>query len=127
MSRVINFKISGDLKKTDGFLHRIVQRHYREKLNHYGFLGVQALQAATPKDTGKTAESWSYEIAQEGDRLGLYWKNDNRNDGVLIAILLQYGHGTGTGGWVEGLDYINPALRPIFQKMATDIWKEVIG
>ena len=127
MSRVVNFKVSGNLKKTDGFLHGIVQRHYEKKLHHYGVLGVQALQAATPKDSGKTAESWSYEIAQEGDRLGLYWKNDNRNDGVLIAILLQYGHGTRTGGWVEGLDYINPALRPIFQKMATEVWKEVIG
>ena len=127
MSRVISFKTSGNFKKTEGILSRILQHHYREKLHHYGFLGVQALQIATPKDSGKTAESWSYEIVQEGDRLGLYWKNDNRNDGVLIAILLQYGHGTGTGGWVEGLDYINPALRPIFQKMANEVWKEVIG
>ena len=127
MAKVISFKTTGNLKKTEGFLSRIVQQHYRNKLNHYGFLGVQALQAATPKDTGLTAESWSYEIAQEGDRLGLYWKNGSQNDGVLIAILLQYGHGTGTGGWVEGLDYINPALRPIFQKMANEIWKEVIG
>ena len=127
MAKVISFKTTGNLKKTEGFLSRIVQQHYRNKLNHYGVLGVQALQAATPKDTGLTAESWSYEIAQEGDRLGLYWKNGSQNDGVLIAILLQYGHGTGTGGWVEGLDYINPALRPIFQKMANEIWKEVIG
>lgn len=127
MAKVISFKTTGNLKKTEGFLSRIVQQHYRNKLNHYGVLGVQALQAATPKDTGLTAESWSYEIAQEGDRLGLYWKNSSQNDGVLIAILLQYGHGTGTGGWVEGLDYINPALRPIFQKMANEIWKEVIG
>ena len=127
MSRVISFKTTGNLKKTEGFLSRIVQHHYRAKLEHYGYLGVQALRAATPKDSGKTAESWSYEIVQEGDRLGLYWKNDNRNDGVLIAILLQYGHGTGTGGWVEGLDYINPALRPIFEQMSREIWKEVIG
>lgn len=127
MAKVISFKTSGNLKKTEGFLSRIVQQHYRNKLNHYGVLGVQALQAATPKDTGLTAESWSYEIAQEGDRLGLYWTNSNRNDGVLIAILLQYGHGTGTGGWVEGLDYINPALHPVFMKMANEIWKEVVG
>lgn len=127
MPKVISFKTTGNLRKTDRFLSGIVQRHYRNKLHHYGELGVQALQAATPKDTGLTAESWSYEIAQDGDRLGLYWTNNNRNDGVLIAILLQYGHGTGTGGWVEGVDYINPALRPIFEKMANEMWKEVIG
>ena len=127
MSKVVSFKIKGDLKKSDGFLHKIVQRHYEKKLHHYGVLGVQALQAATPKKSGTTADSWSYEIAQEGNRLGLYWKNDNRVNGVLIAILLQYGHGTRNGGWVEGLDYINPALRPIFDKMANEIWKEVVG
>lgn len=127
MPKVISFKTTGNLKKTDRFLSGIVQRHYRNKLNHYGELGVQALRAATPKDTGLTAESWSYVIMQEGDRLGLYWTNSNRNDGVLIAILLQYGHGTRTGGWVEGVDYINPALRPIFEKMANEMWKEVIG
>ena len=127
MAKVISFKTSGNLKKTDGFLSRIVQRHYQNKLHHYGVLGVQALQAATPKDTGLTAESWSYEIAQDGNRLGLYWKNSNRNDGALIAVLLQYGHGTGTGGWVEGLDYINPAIRPVFTQIANEVWKEVVG
>ena len=127
MARVISMTTSGDFKKTEGFLHRIIQFKYSQRLRHYGELGVQALRLATPKDSGKTAESWSYEIKQEGDRLGLYWKNDNRNDGVLIAILLQYGHGTRTGGWVEGVDYINPALRPIFENMAQEVWKEVIG
>lgn len=127
MPKVISFKTTGNLRKTDRFLSGIIQRHYRNKLNHYGELGVQALRAATPKDTGLTAESWSYAIMQEGDRLVLYWTNSNRNDGVLIAILLQYGHGTRTGGWVEGVDYINPALRPIFEQMANELWKEVIG
>lgn len=128
MSKVISVHTSGDFKKVDGFLHRIVQRHYRSKLNHYGVLGVQALQAATPKDSGKTAESWTYEIVEEPNRLALYWKNENRSPGgALVAILLQYGHATRTGGWVEGLDYINPTLRPIFQKMANEVWKEVIG
>lgn len=127
MARVISMTTSGDFKKTEGFLHRIIQFKYSQRLRHYGELGVQALRLATPKDSGKTADSWSYEIKQEGDRLGLYWKNDNRNDGVLIAILLQYGHGTRTGGWVEGVDYINPALRPIFENMAREVWKEVIG
>lgn len=127
MARVISMTTSGDFKKTEGFLHRIIQFKYGQRLRHYGEMGVQALRLATPKDSGKTADSWSYEIKQEGDRLGLYWKNDNRNDGVLIAILLQYGHGTRTGGWVEGVDYINPALRPIFENMAREVWKEVIG
>ena len=127
MSKVISVQTRGNFQKTEGLLHRIIQKHYRDKLHHYGNLGVQALQNATPKDSGKTAESWSYEIVEEGGRLALYWKNDNRNNGVLIAILLQYGHGTRNGGWVEGLDYINPALRPIFENMAREVWKEVIG
>lgn len=127
MSKIISVRTRGNFQKTEGLLHRIIQKHYRNKLEHYGNLGVQALQIATPKDTGKTAESWSYEIVEENGRLAIYWKNNNRNDGVLVAILLQYGHGTGTGGWVEGLDYINPALRPVFENMAREVWREVIG
>lgn len=127
MARVISVHTTGDFRKTEGLLHNIIQRKYRNKLNHYGVLGVQALQAATPKDTGLTAESWSYEIVEEDGGLALYWKNSNRNDNVLVAILLQYGHGTRTGGYVEGIDYINPALRPVFEQMAREVWKEVIG
>ena len=127
MSKIISVRTRGNFQKTEGLLHRIIQKHYRNKLEHYGNLGVQALQTATPKDTGKTAESWSYEIVEENGRLAIYWKNNNRNDGVLVAILLQYGHGTGTGGWVEGLDYINPALHPVFENMAREVWREVIG
>jgi hypothetical protein len=127
MARVISVHTSGDFHKAEGLLHNIIQAKYRHKLDHYGQLGVLALKEATPKDSGLTADSWTYEIAQEGERLGLYWKNTNRNDGVLIAVLLQYGHGTRTGGWVEGVDYINPALRPIFEEMANEVWKEVIG
>lgn len=128
MSKVISVHTSGDFRKTEGFLHRIIQRHYREKLKHYGELGVQLLKHATPKNTGLTADSWSYEIAEERNRLALYWKNDNRSDGgALVAILLQYGHATRNGGWVEGVDYVNPTLRPLFQRMANEVWKEVIG
>lgn len=127
MSRVISVTTRGDYKKTEGFLHRIVQKHYRNKLQHYGELGVQALSAATPRDTGKTAESWSYEISESDGRLAIWWKNSNRSNNVLVAILLQYGHGTRTGGYVEGIDYINPALKPIFQEMANEVWKEVVG
>ena len=127
MSRVISVTTRGDYKKTEGFLHRIVQKHYRNNLQHYGELGVQALSAATPRDTGKTAESWSYEISESDGRLAIWWKNSNRSNNVLVAILLQYGHGTRTGGYVEGIDYINPALKPIFQEMANKVWKEVVG
>lgn len=127
MAKVISVRTRGDFKKTDHFLSGLVQKHYRRKLDHYGLLGVQALQVVTPRDTGKTAESWSYEIVEEDGRLAIYWKNTNVNDGVNIAVILQYGHGTRTGGFVEGIDYINPALRPIFTKMANEVWKEVIG
>lgn len=127
MPKVISVKTKGNFQKTDGFLHRLIQHHYREKLIHYGELGVQALKIATPRDTGNTAESWRYEIVEEEGRTALWWCNDNVNDGVPIAILLQYGHGTRNGGYVEGLDYINPALKPIFERMANEIWKEVIG
>lgn len=128
MSKVIDMRMTGDFKKTEGFLHKIVQFHYRNKLDHYGELGVQALRAATPKDTGKTADSWRYEIVDNGERLAIYWCNDNRSDGgALVSILLQYGHSTRTGGWVEGIDYINPTLKPLFDRMAKEAWKEVIG
>lgn len=127
MPKVISMTAKGDFKKTNGLLHRLVQRHYREKLNHYGEMGVQALQVATPKDSGRTAEGWRYEIVEEEGRTALWWCNDNVNKGVPIAILLQYGHGTRNGGFVEGIDYINPALKPIFERMAEEAWKEVIG
>ena len=127
MARVVSVRTKGDFKKTDRFLSGIVQRHYRHKLDRYGRMGVDALKAATPRDTGLTADSWAYEIVEEPGQLALYWKNTNVHDGVPIAILLQYGHGTRTGGFVQGIDYINPALRPIFDQMANEVWKEVIG
>ena len=89
-------------------------------------MGVAALKAATPRDTGKTAESWTYEIVQEKNRLAVYWKNTNVVNGVNIAIILQYGHATRDGGFIEGVDYINPAIRPIFEQMAREAWKEVV-
>lgn len=127
MGRVVSVRTKGDFKKTDRFLSGIVQRHYLHKLDRYGRMGVEALKDATPRDTGLTADSWGYEIVEEPGQLALYWKNSNVQDGVPIAILLQYGHGTRTGGYVEGIDYINPALRPIFNQMANEVWKEVIG
>ena len=97
----------------------------RPILERYGRKGVEALAAATPKETGRTAECWDYRIEDTGTGYSIVWTNSNINDGVMIAMLLQYGHGTGTGGWVEGIDYINPAIRSIFTQMADEAWKEV--
>ena len=94
-------------------------------LEHYGQKGVDALAAATPKDTGKTAESWVYQIEQTGSGWAIVWSNTNVYRGINIAIILQYGHGTGTGGYVQGRDYINPAIQPIFDEMVEKIWKEL--
>lgn len=127
MSKVIEFTQKGDYKKTEKFLHRLVESRYRNKLDKYGKMGVEALKAATPKDTGKTADSWKYEIIEEKGRLSIYWINTNINKYVNIALILQYGHATRNGGWVEGRDYINPAIQPIFDKMADEAWKEMVS
>lgn len=95
------------------------------ELDKYGREGVAALSSATPKDSGLTAESWYYEIENKNGRAAITFNNSNINDNVPIAIILQYGHGTGTGGWVEGRDYINPAIQPLFDKIANDAWEEV--
>lgn len=127
MPKIITFSHKGDFQKTDRLFHRIIERHYKNKLAKYGEKGVRALSAATPNDSGKTAESWSYEISEGDGSLSVYWKNSNVNDGVNIAIILQYGHGTRNGGYVEGRDYINPAIQPVFDAMADEAWKEVVS
>ena len=127
MPKVISVRTRGDFKKAEGILHRALQHHYRNKLEYYGELGVRALRDATPVDTGLTADSWSYEIVEEENRLTIWWRNSNVVNGIPVAILLQYGHGTATGGYVEGIDYVNPALKPVFDKMADEVWKEVTG
>lgn len=127
MARIISFTQRGDFRKTDRFLHDLIGHHYRRMLEFYGAKGVEALRAATPKDSGNTADSWSYEIVEEDGRLAVYWRNSHVHNGVNIAIILQYGHGTRTGGWVEGTDYINPAIAPVFEKMAQEAWKELIS
>lgn len=88
-------------------------------------MGVDALARSTPKDSGLTANSWDYVVTRTGDSVSIYWTNTNVNDGAQIAILLQYGHGTGTGGFVAGQDYINPAIQPIFDKIQEDVWRKV--
>lgn len=123
----IHVTCSGDFSKTMKFLNRLQNKDYMNILSEYGKRGVEALRAATPKDTGKTADSWYYEIEGDRNRTTISWNNRNVNDGVVIAMILQYGHGTGTGGYVQGTDYINPAMKGIFDALANECWKEVTG
>ena len=122
---MIKFKQKGDFSKLSSFLERAKEVAKIGDLDKYGKKGVEALAAATPVDSGLTASSWYYEIERKNGSVSIVFKNSNINDGVPIAIILQYGHGTGTGGWVEGRDYINPAIQPIFDEIAEDAWREV--
>lgn len=116
----------GDFKKTKKFLNALTMNQYiYAVLAKYGQRGVEALSAATPVDTGKTASSWKYEVKRSKGSYEISWSNTNINDGVNVALILQTGHGTGSGGYVRGVDYINPALAPIFDEMVDEIWKEV--
>lgn len=119
------FKHKGDFKKTKKFLERMEKHDFYKHVDNLAREGVQALSSATPIESGITATSWGYEIHDSGASLEIIWTNSNVNEGVPIAIILQYGHGTGTGGYVQGRDYINPAIQPIFDKIADDVWKEV--
>ena len=129
----ISFRHRGVFRETTKFLIRNLNKgpgkpegsRYMAILNKYGRKGVAALRAATPIDSGETAKSWSYKIKSFRNSFKIIWKNSNINDGLPIAIIIQYGHGTGTGGYVQGKDYINPALKPIFDKLADDVWREV--
>lgn len=122
---MITVRQRGDFKKTEKLLKKSLGRDYRAVLDKYGQKGVMALSAATPVESGETAALWDYEIIQNGSSISIVWKNYNINKGVNIAVILQYGHATRNGGWVEGRDYINPALRPIFDELADAAWKEV--
>lgn len=122
---MIKFRQKGDYSKFTRYLERIKEVVKLGDLDEYGRAGVAALASATPVESGVTAASWRYEIDHNQDSVSISFYNDNVNKGVPIAIILQYGHGTGTGGWVEGRDYINPAIQPIFDKITEDAWKEV--
>ena len=122
---MITFQAKGKYRKTRKFLENAEHMDMTRILAKYGAEGVAALAANTPLDSGTTASSWGYEIDTRPGRARIYWTNSNINQGVNIAVILQYGHGTGTGGWVEGRDYINPAIQPIFDKIAEKAWKEV--
>ncbi len=119
------FEVSGDTKKLERFLSRMKKKEYMRILDKFGRDGVQALSNATPVESGATAASWDYEIQQSRGGAAIYWTNSNMNGNVNIAIILQYGHGTGTGGYVQGRDYINPAIQPVFDKIAEEAWKAV--
>lgn len=121
----ITIESKGSFAKTDRFLDQMKKGEIFKSLNHYGLIGAVALASATPVDTGLTAESWTYAVAKKGNVYWIIWKNTNVVAGQPVAILLQYGHGTGTGGYVQGQDFINPAIKPIFDLIASEVWKAV--
>lgn len=122
---MISFRHKGDFSKLTKYLMNVKNASKVNVLEQYGQEGVAALASATPVDTGKTASSWYYTIERSDGRTSISFHNSNIQNGVPIAIILQYGHGTGTGGWVQGRDYINPALQPVFDKIARKAWEEV--
>lgn len=122
---MISFRQKGDFSKITRFLEKAKETVRLGDLDKYGREGVAALASATPVDSGQTANSWYYEIENRNGSATISFHNSNIQNGVLVAIVLQYGHGTGTGGWVQGRDYINPAIQPIFDKIVREAWKEV--
>lgn len=122
---MIRFRQKGDFEKSIRYLKRAKEAAGLSILDKYGREGVEALSSATPVDTGLTAKSWYYKIEKQDGSVSISFYNSNVQNGVLIAILLQYGHGTRNGGWVEGRDYINPSIQPIFDKIADAAWREV--
>lgn len=122
---VISFKHKGSFNNTERFLNNAQRAKLTSLLSAYGAEGVGALSAATPKDSGNTAGAWGYEVHVNRASVCISWTNSNINAGIPIAILIQYGHGTGTGGYVQGRDYINPAIQPVFDRIAESVWKEV--
>lgn len=124
---MITFKQYGNFKKLNIFFETVLEKLNIGVLDKYGQKGVELLSRTTPVDTGKTASSWSYEIVKTNNRITLNFNNSNVVDGVPVAIVLQYGHLTKNGGWVEGVNYINPALAPLFEELTNTMWKELIG
>lgn len=124
---MIGFKSKGDFGKTENFFKKIRNKVYLSKLDKYGKMGVERLSQYTPVDTGLTASSWKYEVTHNEQGMAVEWSNTNVNKYVNIALILQYGHGTRNGGYVEGRDYINPALKPIFDDLAKEAWEVVVS
>ena len=122
---MISFRQKGDFSKLTSFLEKSKESVKIGDLDKYGREGVAALSSATPIDSGKTANSWSYEITNKNGSVTISFNNSNIQNGVPIAIILQYGHGTKNGGWVQGRDYINPAIQPVFDEIVDKAWREV--
>ena len=122
---MITFKHKGDFSKLTRFLERAKEAVHLGDLDKYGRAGVSALSSVTPVDSGVTADSWDQKIENKKDSVSINFYNSNIQNGVPIAIILQYGHGTRNGGWVQGRDYVNPAVQPIFDKLANEAWREV--
>ena len=122
---MIKCTVKGDFNKTRKFLRRAQNTNLDSLLKTYAEEGVEALKAATPVRTGKTADSWGYEIVKARNKISIFWTNSNINEGVPIAVIIEYGHGTGWGGYVQGKPYIKPTIQPVFDKIADSIWKEV--
>lgn len=122
---MITLKQKGDFSKLTSYLEKVKHAVKLSTLDKYGKEGVAALSSATPVDSGLTASSWYYELTNKNGSITIEFKNSNIQNGVPIAIILQYGHGTRNGGWVEGRDYINPAIQPIFDKITNEAWREV--
>lgn len=122
---MITIRQKGDFSKTTKYLEKSKKGININSLKKYAEQGIEILKSNTPKDTGLTASSWYYKIEQDKKKIRIIFCNSNIQDGIPIAIILQYGHATGNGGWVEGRDYINPSLQPIFDKIANKAWKEV--
>lgn len=122
---MIRFKQKGDFSKVTNYLERAKESVRLGILDKYGRKGVEALASATPVDSGQTANSWYYEVSHKTGSAAINFYNSNVQNGIPIAIIIQYGHGTGTGGWVEGRDYINPVIQPIFDEITNEVWREV--
>lgn len=123
---MIEVTSKGDYKQTKDFLNKMKTNNWVfSDLNRYGEMGVAALSKATPVDTGRARNSWGYRVIRDRKRPGIEWYNSDIEGGLPVVILIQYGHGTGNGGYVVGRDFINPAMRPVFDKIADEIWKKV--
>lgn len=124
-AELVSFTVSGSTKRTEAFLHKMARGGFYDSLDSYAREGVSALIAGTPVDSGLAADSWGYEIERSGRSVTIKWTNKDIENGFPVAIMLQFGHGTGTGGYVQGQDYINPAMRPVFDSIADKVWKAV--
>lgn len=122
---MITIVTKGDWKKTEQYLRRLQHQNFYAGLDSLAQQGVQALASATPVDSGLASNSWDYEIEVKRSSCSIRWLNHDVENGFPVAIMIQYGHGTGTGGYVQGIDYINPAIRPVFDAIAEQVWKAV--